>query len=103
MRDRYTLIAAFLLIAISRLYLWGSEITRFQQDESYWRSSVSDAYKGDWWQRYFHFYRFGDNSIPPFPILSKPELQVPSGYELIAKFSGDGPEIVVLRRTLTGG
>ena len=36
MRDRYTLIAAFLLIAISRLYLWGSEITRFQQDESNW-------------------------------------------------------------------
>ena len=36
LRDRYTLIAAFLLIAISRLYLWGSEITRFQQDESNW-------------------------------------------------------------------
>ena len=80
-----------------------SERLDFYVFDSYWRSSVSDAYKGDWWQRYFHFYRFGDNSIPPFPILSKPELQVPSGYELIAKFSGDGPEIVLLRRTLTGG
>ena len=70
--------------------------------DSYWRSPLTAAYKNDWWQRQFHFYRFGENSIPPFPILSKPELQIPSGYELIAKFSGDGPEIVVLRRISIG-
>lgn len=71
--------------------------------DSYWRSPLTAAYKGDWWQRQFHFYRFGDDSIPPFPILSKPELQIPSGYELLTKFSGDGPEIVVLRRISMGG
>lgn len=35
LRDRYTLLTAFLVIAVSRLYLWGWKITSFQDDWFY--------------------------------------------------------------------
>lgn len=66
--------------------------------DSYWESYFSSAFKSEWWQRQYHFYRLGDDSIPPIPLLSSPRLIIPSDYQIRARFVGDGPEIIVIER-----
>lgn len=65
---------------------------------SYWDSPLSPYYQSHSNQKFFHFYRLKNSSVPfRFPNLDKTNF-IPRGYEIIKVLSGDGPEIIVLRR-----
>jgi hypothetical protein len=66
---------------------------------SYWDSPLSKYYQSNSNQRFFHFYRLKSSTVPfKFPILNKNDY-VPKGYEIVKVISGDGPEIVILKKT----
>ena len=65
---------------------------------SYWDSPLSPYYQSISNQRFFHFYRIKNSAVPSkFPSLEKAEY-VPEGYKIVKAISGDGPEIVILKK-----
>ncbi len=65
---------------------------------SFWNSPISRYYESTSDQRYFHFYRFLGYGNPLFRQSFDIAGLIPPNYYEEITFSGDGPEIVVLRR-----
>jgi hypothetical protein len=67
---------------------------------SYWDSPLSPYYQSNLNQRFFHFYRLKNGSIPiDFQRLRRQDY-VPEGYEIVKVIDGDGPEILILKKRL---
>ena len=67
---------------------------------SFWNSPIYRHYETKSDQRYFHFYRFLNYGNPLFRQHTDIAELIPTNYVIEKVFSGDGPEIVVLRRIL---
>jgi hypothetical protein len=65
---------------------------------SFWFSPIFRHYETKSDQRYFHYYRFLNYGNPLFRQHTDITELIPSNYVIEKVFSGDGPEIVVLRR-----
>ena len=65
---------------------------------SFWFSPIFRHYETRSDQRYFHYYRFLNYGNPLFRQHTDITELIPSNYVIEKVFSGDGPEIVVLRR-----